>query len=167
MITTMEPTVTLATNECECQYYNDEDELVQPDNCMGLCYEDACDWFGENALEFIEANNLTDRDYLLIEGSGMGWTRASGYKLIKAEINTIRESLMLNGDFRIEFYFSDDKKTLTARRWSHDEPMGTGLFTYKRVDVCAYTDCLAMDDLQDYKDEKYCPFCYEIAQANW
>lgn len=160
------PSVILTT-DCFCEYYNDDNELVSPDSCFGDCYEDAVDYFDELAGLFIKANNLSNADYLLIEGSSMGWTRASGYKLIRAEIEQLRHALMLNGDFTIEFWLSSDDKELTARRYSHDEPMGTGLLTFTKVDVCQYSGCESMENLKDYKGDKYCEFCYEIAELNW
>lgn len=158
--------VELTTN-CTCSFYNDEEELEQPDYCFGDCSDWAVEGVNEMADLFLQANEVSQYDYLLIEGTGMGWTRASGYKLIKANVDAIREGLMLNGDFTLEFYLTEDHKTLTARRWSHDEPMGTGLFTFKKVDVCDYSGCESMDNLQKYKDGKYCEFCYEIAELNW
>lgn len=158
--------VELTTN-CTCSFYNDEDELEQPDYCFGDCSDWAIEGANELATLFLNANELTTYDYLLIEGTGMGWTRASGHKLIKANQDAIRESLFLNGDFTIEFYLSSDYKTLTARRWSHDEPTGTGLFTYTKVNVCEYSGCESMENLKDYKGELYCEFCYEIAELNW
>ena len=73
-----------------------------------------------------ERNGLEEDTTILISGEQMGWTRASGVKL--TNFLELDGSLSLNGDFKLEWYL--ENTTLTARRWSHDEPTGTGLFTF-------------------------------------
>lgn len=62
----------------------------------------------------------------------MGWLRQSGFAECLSNPERITELLSLNAEFRLEFELIG--KTLTARRWSHDEPTGTGLFTFSLVE---------------------------------
>jgi len=71
-------------------------------------------------------NNITEDDTILINGTKMGWARQDGYKY--TNILELHGALALDGDFKVEWYWEDGE--LTARRWSHDEPVGTGLFTF-------------------------------------
>lgn len=125
-MTTMNHTATYElTTECTCEYYDDNEELVPSSECFG-CYEDELDnlqlclnlWLDRHEVEF-----------LTVEASGLGWRNASGQTVITGTAKNVVDMLRINGDYRAEFYFSADDK-LTARRWSHDEPTGTGLFIF-------------------------------------
>jgi hypothetical protein len=79
-----------------------------------------------------ERNGIEEDTPIVITGSGMTWQRLSGSK-----VTTMLEldgALSLDGDFRIEWYL--EETTLTARRWSHDEPTGTGLFHFSHYKPC-------------------------------
>jgi hypothetical protein len=54
----------------------------------------------------------------------MGWAYTTPERLV--------DTLSLNGDFRLVFEF--DGENLTAIRYSHDEPVGTGKFVIELSD---------------------------------
>jgi hypothetical protein len=110
------------TTDCVCHEEDGIDEV-----CFGDCYY----WQKEDVFALLgmwkERNGLDEDTTILISGEQMGWTRASGVKL--TNFLELDGALSLdNSDFRIEWYLEYNK--LTARRWSHDEPTGTGLFTF-------------------------------------
>lgn len=121
-------TVTLAT-ECECEIYDEETGEFRPSDgteCFG-CYDTAWDDFIENLYTpWLAVIGADDATRIRIDGTGMGWMRMSGWASVSAR--DIHSTMGLTGDYRIEYYF--DGTTLTARRWSHDEPVGTGVFTF-------------------------------------
>lgn len=125
-----EKLIASVTTDCQCQTENDETGEFGPSNeCFGDCYE----WQKEDVFyllgEWQLANGVTEDDTIVVTGSGMGWQRQTGYA--HTDILNLDSVLSLNGDFRIEWYLED--KTLTAMRWSHDEPTGTGLFHFEIV----------------------------------
>ena len=129
---TVEKYTAEVTTDCLCE---NEDGTPQ-EYCYGDCYE----WQKEGVFELLgmwqTLNDIDENDHILIDGSGLGWMKQSGYKW--TTMSELHGALALNGDFRIEWYL-DENNTLTARRWSHDEPVGTGLFTftqYKGCDKC-------------------------------
>jgi hypothetical protein len=119
------------TTDCLC-----ENEDGTPQDYCDNCYE----WQKEDVFELLGqwylANGIEEDDPILIEVDKLGWRNASAYKwTTRMELDG---ALALDsGDFRIEWYLENGE--LTARRWSHDEPVGTGLFTfthYKECDKC-------------------------------
>jgi hypothetical protein len=123
--------ITLST-ECDCQYYDDNEELQPSLDCYG-CYDDELSNLTYELKAWAEANGYDEYTEIRIDGSGMGWTRASGFTT--CTIAEIPKALTINGDYRIDFMFSEDYKRLTAVRFSHDEPTGTGLFSFKELTI--------------------------------
>jgi hypothetical protein len=115
------------TTDCLC-----ENEDGTPQDYCDNCYE----WQKEDVFELLGqwyvANGIDENDPILIETDKLGWRNASAYKWTTPM--ELDGALSLNGDFRIEWYLKDN--TLTARRWSHDEPTGTGLFTFTHYLEC-------------------------------
>ena len=131
MNTMTKQTVTVTT-DCLC---GEDDTDTLTEYCFGECYE----WQKENVFtllgEWQLLNNVDEDDIIRINASSVGWQGRSGYK--DTDILELHGALSLNGYFKIEWYLEDG--TLTARRWSHDEPVGTGIFTfeiYKGCDKC-------------------------------
>lgn len=131
-MTTINKQTVSVTTDCLCGE-GDTDTLTE--YCSGECYE----WQKEDVFallgEWQLLNNVDEDDTIRINASSVGWQGRSGYK--DTDILELHGALSLNGDFKIEWYLED--ATLTARRWSHDEPVGTGLFTfeiYKGCDKC-------------------------------
>jgi hypothetical protein len=131
-MTTINKQTVSVTTDCLCGE-GDTDTLTE--YCSGECYE----WQKEDVFallgEWQLLNNVDEDDIIRINASSVGWQGRSGYK--DTDILELHGALSLNGDFKIEWYLEDG--TLTARRWSHDEPVGTGIFTfeiYKGCDKC-------------------------------
>jgi hypothetical protein len=112
-------TVTLQS-DCVC---TNEDETMS-DDCFG-CWDDSIYDFDELISAWRERAGI-DEEKVFISGSGMGWQRLSGHAV--ADLDNLYKALTLRGDFRIELQLEGE--TLTARRYSHDEPMGCS-FTFK------------------------------------
>lgn len=125
---TMEKQTVTVTTDCLCE---NEDGTPQ-EYCYGDCYE----WQKEDVFmllgEWQLANGVDEDDTIRINASSVGWQGRSGYK--DTDILELHGALSLNGDFRIEWYLENNE--LTARRWSHDEPVGTGIFTFDILKGC-------------------------------
>lgn len=96
--------------------------------------EDEFAW--EDAVEGVEdifANS--PHDYFRISGRDMGWTRRSGFTVVKSE--DILKALSINGDYRLVFTFTDvlTATTVKVARYSHDEPMGAYFEIEKATDA--------------------------------
>jgi hypothetical protein len=79
----------------------------------------------------------SDSAYFHIAGTNMNWTRSSGFTVVKH--TEVIDSLIINGDFRIEFTLTEGLDTFSAVRYSHDE-MGAG-FTIRPA---------TEDEIEDY-----------------
>jgi hypothetical protein len=128
MKTMTKQTVTVTT-DCLCGE-GDTDTLTE--YCSGECYE----WQKEDVFtllgEWQLLNNVDEDDTIRINASSVGWQGRSGYK--DTDILELHGALSLNGDFKIDWYLEGNE--LTARRWSHDEPVGTGIFTFDILKGC-------------------------------
>lgn len=155
----------VSTN-CACL---DEDEETGEDKPAENCW--GCDdWMIDGALECLE--EFLDRQgnpgAVLIEGVKMGWRNLSGYKIVRATngetlARSILNALMLDGDFTIDLHLKG--KELTARRGSHDEPMGAS-FVFSSLEVCQGWDECEDLDLTDLDGVKYCAWHKDIELAN-
>lgn len=132
MENTLEKAELVATiqSDCTCEVFN-EDEIATPsDECFG-CYGDDLMYLRDEVIaKWVEANGDDASNAVRVEGKSMGWQFLDGYKVVI--LNDVAESLNLRGDFRIMFTLKDTE--LTARRWSHDEPMGSAEFVFEFVD---------------------------------
>jgi hypothetical protein len=165
---TLDDYTAILTTACECSFYNDEtDELEESGECFGDCYEENKDWSLETISQWIERNGKPEG--AMIEGADMTWLKRSGYKL---ERNTdpeklsaqILNALMLNGDFTITLKLAG--KNLTARRASHDEPMGAN-FTITPALVCqGWRECEAIEEFKELDGQMFCPWCLDLELAN-
>jgi hypothetical protein len=125
------------TTDCVC------DEGDYEGYCEGTCYE----WQKEDVFallgEWQLLNNVDEDDTIRINASSVGWQGRSGYK--DTDILELHGALALNGDFKIEWYLEGND--LTARRWSHDEPVGTGIFTFDILKGCDKCGDLIQKDI--------------------
>lgn len=164
---TLENYTALLTTVCQCYEYNEETGEDEPaKNCL-----DCGDWMIEGANETITQwqlrNNLPDS--VIIRGAGMGWRKLSGYKVLKSHNSDILKDdiingLTLNGDFTLDLELIG--KQLTARRASHDEPMGAS-FIIEPLETCqGWGECLAFEDLKELDGQQFCPWCLDIELAN-
>lgn len=127
IMTTTQKLIAEVTTDCLC-----ENEDGTPSNECFDCYEWQKDGVFELLGEWQKDNAIDDNDHILIDGSGIGWMRQAGFKW--TTMDKLHGALALNGDFRIEWYLENN--ILTARRWSHDEPTGTGLFHFSHYKPC-------------------------------
>lgn len=128
-MTTINKQTASVSTDCQCE--NEDGSMAE--DCFGDCYE----WQKEGVFELLGEwqllNGVTEDDVIVIVGQKMGWQRLTGSKV--TDILSLDSALSLDSsDFRIEWYLEDE--TLTARRWSHDEPTGTGLFTFTILKTC-------------------------------
>jgi hypothetical protein len=103
-------------------------ELIPSIECFG-CWSDSKESFYE-ALKDWRNKVGKDWDTVKIEGTGMGWTGASGTATKPFE--KALEALTLRGDFRITAIW--EGKTFTATRASHDEPTGGAKFVFTLIE---------------------------------
>lgn len=108
-------------SDCTCL---NEDETTWSESCYG-CYDDAVEDLKYLITEWADAQGK-EFSNVRIDGSAMGWQRESGYAM--TPLYRISEALSIRGDFRIVFTL--ESGTLTATRYSHDEPTGAS-FTFK------------------------------------
>lgn len=146
------------SSECKCVEFDEDDNEIQSQDCWG-CYKESLEYLTLELGHWAKANGYDDDVIIRVQFSGVSWQRVNGYGDIT--LTDIPEFLTLNGDFRIVFELTADYLTLTARRYSHDEPTGTGLITFtkspfSRCDYCGDpSECLVIND------EKVCQHCKE------
>lgn len=121
------------TTRCTCEYYDLEtDAYLGTSECYGDCFDMAHD----DALTLFENwANHWETNGIRVEGSGMTWRGLSGYA--EATFNDMSEALKLftiESDYTLELALHEDG-SLTARRYSHDEPMGCLLVAYAISEV--------------------------------
>jgi hypothetical protein len=118
------------TNSCICEDWDEDTDTYSPsDSCWG-CYEDEMANFKSEILKpWMSANGYDEDTELVARGTGMTWQRLSGYAYLTPD--EMVEKLSINGDWTLRFTLSDGGKTLTVVRYSHDEPVGTGLITFE------------------------------------
>lgn len=122
--------------DCQCEIFDDEGQVIPTTDCFG-CYTDA----KEDLLSELDywLGRAGDPEYVRIEGRGMGWMSRDGYAIVEAKPDELFEAMTINGEFRLVFEW-DERDILTARRYSHDEPTGTGLFTFEPMTQAQYDD---------------------------
>ena len=123
------------TTHCTCTKVDEDgneilDSYGEPEpaeNCDGYCYEMAVEDLYEGLVkDWLAKKGLALDDILRVDGTSMGWRHQSGWAVTKAD--KIHESLAVNSDFILRFTLDGDD--LYAVRYSHDEPVGTGRFTF-------------------------------------
>lgn len=89
------------------------------ESCGGECWDDARYDFEENAFKlWVQANGT---DEFAVYGRRMGWTNSNGHTGRLTTFDELMESLTLRGDFTLRWKLSEDNRTLTVVRSSHDE----------------------------------------------
>ena len=89
------------------------------ETCSGECW-DYCKYdFEENAFKPWRLAN--DADAFAIYGRRMGWTGSNGHTGRLTTFDELMENLTLRGDFTLRWKLSEDNRTLTVVRSSHDE----------------------------------------------
>lgn len=118
------------TNSCTCEDWDEETDTYSPSNSCWGCFDDEMANFKSEILKpWMNANGYDEDTALIARGTGMTWQRLDGYAYLTP--NAIVETLSINGDWTLQFTLSDGAKTLTAIRYSHDEPTGTGRIIFE------------------------------------
>lgn len=150
--------IELSTN-CSCVFLDEDDNWKESEYCSGICWEDSIDALAWEIEEWKEANGFTDRTLIRVQAEAVGWMRRSGYKDVYPE--DVSMCLNLDSDFTIRFTFSEDYKTLTAQRFSHDEPTGTGTITFTESPLSKCDYCGDVDSCMKLGEDNLCEFCHE------
>lgn len=135
-----EPIVYELSSDCRCTQTDEDGNELKDDNgytipsdyCEGCWQDDLSNTECEIIEPWLEANGITEDDYLHIAVNRATWQNVSGYGVGKANLKKIIDLMTFNGDWTLKFTYDGDK-TLTAQRWSHDEPMGTGIFNFRQA----------------------------------
>jgi hypothetical protein len=118
------------TNSCRCEDWDEETDTYSPSNSCWGCFEDDLANFEVEMLKpWMNANGYDEDTALVARGTGMTWQRLSGYAYLTPK--QIVEKLAINGEWTLRFSLTDGAKTLTAVRYSHDEPTGTGKIVFE------------------------------------
>jgi hypothetical protein len=154
------------TTYCTCEVWDEETDTYSPaDTCSDYCFSDAEEWAGELVQDWLDSQDLNEWEQVIIQGTGLGWRSLSGFKLVKPEPLEIVRALYLNGDFTITYSLTPEGN-LTARRGSHDEPMGAG-FEFAKIQVCAWSECNDTEGLEsDSYGQPACEYHRELAKVN-
>jgi hypothetical protein len=102
----------------KCPECGDEMEYSEGGCWDGFCYEYAKEDFENFFNEWAKENNA---DYYAIYGSNMGWLHKSGHTGRLSDFDEVYEMLTIDSDFTLYWKLSEDKKTLSVSRSSHDE----------------------------------------------
>jgi hypothetical protein len=114
------------TSQCVCIDDNDEPS----EECFD-CYQDELDLFeSEMLMPYLAGKGWEMDTPIKVTNSRLGWRGISGYAYTTPE--KLIEKLALDGEWTLRFEF--DGHDLTAIRYSHDEPMGTGKFEFELSD---------------------------------
>lgn len=129
MITTNYERTYYLSTDCGCTFFDeDAGEYVDATECFG-CYTDDEDTILHELTRWITRNEV---EAVAVQCSSMTWRNVPARALMNAQAVQLLGAMTIRGDYRLEFYW-DAEDNLTARRWSHDEPTGTGLFTFTPV----------------------------------
>jgi hypothetical protein len=117
------------TNACICYKVDEEGEAVldsygEPvpsDYCYG-CFDEEVENLKYCVIgEWLDLRGIADGSPLMVRGSGMGWTNASGWTIVPANTKSIVEALSINTEWTLRFRLDEDTNNLIAVRSSHDE----------------------------------------------
>jgi len=123
------------TSGCVCVSFDDVmGEFFPSEHCRD-CWQDSVEDLEVNVLlPWLDAHKAVDGDYVVIDGSSIGWLRKSGKASLEFErdafASDVLDVLTFDGDFRLVFRLEGD--SLSVRRTSHDEPMGAS-FVFRLV----------------------------------
>jgi hypothetical protein len=135
-----EPIVYELSSDCRCTETDDDGNELKDDNgyplaadyCHGCWEDDLGNTESEIIKPWLKANGITEDDYIAVSVERATWQNVSGNGVGKADLKSILKMLTFNGDWTLEFTYDGDK-TLIAKRWSHDEPMGTSPFLFRKA----------------------------------
>jgi hypothetical protein len=128
------------SSNCRCTKTDDDGNELKDENgytipseyCDGCWQDDQSNTEYDIIHPWQEANDIFDQDYVVISANRVSWRNVDGYALSKADFKSILKTLTFDGDWTLKITLNADK-TMTAQRWSHDEPTGTGIFTFRKA----------------------------------
>jgi hypothetical protein len=128
------------SSDCRCTQTDDDGNELKDENgyaipseyCDGCWQDDQSNTEYDIIHPWQIANDIADQDYVVISANRVSWRNVDGYALSKADFKSILETLTFDGDWTLKITLNADK-TMTAQRWSHDEPTGTGIFTFRKA----------------------------------
>jgi len=128
------------SSNCRCTKTDDDGNELKDENgyaipseyCDGCWQDDQSNTEYDIIQPWQEANDIFDQDYVVISANRVSWRNVDGYALSKADFKSILKTLTFDGDWTLKITLNADK-TMTAQRWSHDEPTGTGIFTFRKA----------------------------------
>jgi hypothetical protein len=131
MSETLQTTYAEITSNCVCEIYNESNgESVPSEDCYG-CFEETLDDLHDNLVSpWLKEIGADWDSEIVVKGEGMGWRRRAGWTVVTAR--DIHDALAINGDYLVKYRLIEGK--LEAIRYSHDEPTGTGVFTFALYD---------------------------------
>jgi hypothetical protein len=126
------------SSDCRCTKTDDDGNELKDENgyaipsehCDGCWQDDQSNTEYDIILPWLKANDITEGDRIHISVNRATWQNIDGYGVSKADFKSILKMLTFDGDWTLKFTYNGDK-TLTAQRWSHDEPTGTGIFNFR------------------------------------
>jgi len=117
------------TNSCICENYNEETNTYSPaDSCYGCWSDEVSNFDYEIIKPWRDANGFDEDTNIRVDFNRVNWNGVSGYGIVKATASWVISAISINTDWRVVFTLNG--KALTATRYSHDEPVGTGLITF-------------------------------------
>lgn len=145
------------TNSCTCESLDENDNPIPTEICWGDCYDIALDNLTEQVIEpWQNHHDLDGSSELLVKGSRMGWTRASG--TTTTDVEGLLATLTFDSEWRLIFTL-DDKHNLSVVRYSHDEPTGASF----DVSPKAFFECGECGVILGETKTPLCQTCYEGA----
>jgi len=121
---------TVYDSETDSEVLDDDGNPVPSEYCDGCWQDDLSNTEYDIIEPWKKANGISDSDSIHISVSRATWQNVSGYGVGKATLDSIIKLLTFDGDWTLKLTYDGDK-TLTAQRWSHDEPTGTGIFNFR------------------------------------
>jgi hypothetical protein len=118
------------TNSCTCENYDEDTDTSTPaEYCYGDCYQDNRDnLYHEIVKPWFERNDLAFEDKVLVVCKNVNWDHVDGVTTAVCDREGFIDALSINTEWRLDFRL--DGNRLTARRYSHDEPMGSAEFFF-------------------------------------
>ena len=140
--------------EGEC--YECDTALTPARYCDSICWEDANNMAEEIVEDYLKLMDNPKR--LRIEGRRMGWQNLSGYADVKPTWAAIRDALWINGELKLTLKV-EEGGIFTARRYSHDEPVGASfsIFPIQLLpDTMDLDEAIKLEIVDEYGCHKGC-----------
>jgi len=136
-----EPIVYELSSDCRCTATDEDGEELKDEHGYPVPSEYCYDCWKDDQLNleyeiiqpWLKANDIDETDHIAISVERATWRNVSGNGIGKATLEGILKMLTFDGDWRLEFTYDTSNNRLIAKRWSHDEPMGTSPFLFRKA----------------------------------